>query len=62
MEKGKAEVKNLYIAFPSYSYTFFYFSFFIHDKYITYRKFKHIWNIIFHTQSIFKFITHLHFF
>ena len=37
MEKGKAEVKNLYIAFPSYSYTFFVFSFitkmanFIHD-------------------------------
>ena len=48
MEKRKAEVKNLYIAFPSYSYTFFVFSIitkmahFIHDIYITFRKFKHI--------------------
>ena len=48
MEKGKAEVKNLYIAFPSYSYTFFVFLFitkmanFNHDIYITYRKIKHI--------------------
>ena len=30
MEKGKAEVKYLYTAFPSYSYTFFVF--FIHNK------------------------------
>ena len=41
MEKGKAEVNNLYIVFHSYSYTFFVFSFitkmanFIHDIYIT---------------------------
>ena len=53
MEKGKAEVKNSYIAFPSDGYTFFVFSFitkianFIHDIYITYRKFKHIIQISF---------------
>ena len=41
LEKGKAEFKNLYTAFPSHSYTFFVFSFitkmanFIHDIYIT---------------------------
>ena len=53
MEKGKADVKNSYIAFPSDGYTFFVFSFitkianFIHDIYITYRKFKHIIQISF---------------
>ena len=60
MEKGKAEVKNLYIGFPSYSYTFFVFSFitrmanFIHDIYITYRKFKHM--ILEHYFSYTKYI------
>ena len=59
MEKGKAEVKNLYIAFPSYSYTFFVFSFitrmanFIHDIYITYRKFKHDFGTLFFIHKVY---------
>ena len=59
MEKGKAEVKNLYIAFPSYSYTFFICSSitkmanFIHNIYITYRNFKtHLEHYFSHTKYI----------
>ena len=56
MEKGKAEVQNLNIAFPCYTYTFFTYSFktqmanyMIYTFHLAYS--KYIWNIIFHTHT-----------